>query len=156
MNKKVIIGIGIVGAILLSGCAGSQPEKAGSGINYASVEGKTFAVPKGSLYEKRTLSAKEAKELQKYGFPCKKGNIRWMFKKYNDSIRSGSDVTNGFRQGYIGCVAPMTNQQIQAVQNQQQVARQANTARQTSSRQASQVSPQLYNPNYTYKPNEFT
>ncbi len=125
MTKKIIIGIGIVVMLLLSGCAPARPNFSHTKIDF--VNGKGYHIPGSTCWTKEDPERITA---VKAGI-CKEDGIMWLsreyIRKYNFTCGSGvSDVIRSHAEtikqnkstGLTGCVYPLSDQEYNYRLNQ--------------------------------------
>ena len=128
---KALIGIGI--AVLLSGCAGTQPAFSPGNKGIVFINGKPYLVPYGSKYvQANDIFLKSGGN--KIG--CKRNSALWIegnfFNELTQMKKSNINDKASFyllaaRSGKMGCVPPLSDKEYQYYlnqQNQQMVAAQ--------------------------------
>ncbi len=120
--KKYIIGLGVLGALLLSGCAG-QPQFQPNNKIIGFIKGKPYYAPAYSAH--KTLSKSDAKNLKLLGINCPTGSVLWANPSLVALIDKGTqaekdyEVKRGFASGNMGCINPLSKQEYQYRLNQQ-------------------------------------
>ena len=125
MNKKLIIGAGLLaGMMLLSGCTGSQPAFNPGDKAITFVNGKPYAIPYSANYD--PMDEYKYKMYKSVGYTCNMGNVIWGDRRLSPSINNAKNedeiksiIVTALRQGKIGCAKPLSKQEYQYRLNQQ-------------------------------------
>jgi len=137
MTKKIMIGLGLIGILVFTGCVGSQPQqqstfnKNNKSITF--INGKPYFIPRMAKYSNTQLKNID-NSYKKIG--CRNGDVFWFtgiaycdidatLQKYKTDV-----IKRHYNNGEIGCAKPLSNQQYQYVLNQQN-QRAANARAQT-------------------------
>ena len=127
MTKKMITGIGIIGTILLSGCASPTVNPRIGTMDF--INGKPYYLPQ---YAIAFQFPQEAQEVRRQGL-CKKYGIFWINGTFFDiykGAKMGQDdpiyvkryikeLKSWKKAGKAGCIYPLSKQEYQYRLNQQ-------------------------------------
>ncbi len=162
MRKLIIGAVAVVGILLFSGCAGSQPTFNPKNIGFRFIQGKPYLMPK---YVASFYVGNEARTVTSLGL-CRRNGILWVRADVVNQIgfaANGSDesavlrrnvntVKQMMRNGSAGCSYPLSNQEYQYVlhmQNQAQANARVNSQNITNSLNNRRTNRAIRNSSYT-------